>query len=281
MDLLAKSNSLYGQFPNKFWPPLWSYRHPGIKKIVASDENGTPLSVEIDNFDDIRKEAILHVKIPYISATVDTNFYISWEDATKDDCPVVGHTGSVAARHAWDDDFAFVAHMATVAPHNNPAMLQINSIIENTLALESNNLDEANLEYSASHGRHIGFDNEWMNFEPEDWMQPPGDLCVEAYVYCDNENDYGGILSKDEAADERQWALTFNNSSNARLTITSHYVGASSLTNGIWYYLAGIFSAGNWAEVRVDKVQDHYNETVVSSVGEATTPLSIGNFLYL
>lgn len=88
------------------------------KKIAVTTSNGTTqCNVEIA-FEDIANGVMeLHVKVPSISSSVDTDLYLYWDSTlTVTDNTNVGDTGESAAQAVWDSSFAAVWHMGENYP---------------------------------------------------------------------------------------------------------------------------------------------------------------------
>ena len=263
--------------------PLWRQSHPGARKIAAFTEGGQPLPVEIDLCDDLQKHALLHVKVPYISATVDTNIYLAWKDATIDDSPIVDHSGTPAARQVWDDDFFYVAHMAKKlgSDKKNEVFQLDQSIIENTLTIDAHNMDEGDGLWNATHGAYFNFDTERYQFDEEDWMEPlASELTMEGYFFVDVVSNWAGIVSKDDASLGRQYSLVITNIGCPRMMIDGNNAAASvAVSTATWYYLAGRFDPGTFLKVRQDKSEvASVTVSVPSSIDTGAAPLQIGNF---
>ena len=82
------------------------------KKIAVTTSDGTTeCYVEIEKWVDADEEAWLWVKIPSISYTVDTDFYLYYDSAHADNGAHVGDTNSAVAENVWDANFKLVTHM--------------------------------------------------------------------------------------------------------------------------------------------------------------------------
>lgn len=261
--------------------PTWDHYGPEKDVFYAFDEDNRPLPIDVDTIDYTNQKIILHVKVPYISATVDTNVYIAWDDATGERNSLAGWTGSVAARQAWDDDFAYVGHMNHLTPYSGLVLRRDQAIIENELPAATSDMDEADSKVSASHGRYCHFDTERYYFAEQSWMEPQSsDITLESYVFADVAANWAGIFSKDMNSSGRQWALIFNDSGYPRTTINGVFaLATAAISPATWYYIAGRFDTSNFIQTRQDKAEVALNDsTAPSGMGTGTTNMYIGTF---
>lgn len=260
--------------------PLWKHWGPEVSKLYAFDENNRPLPIDVDTLDHINEKAILHVKVPYISATVDTNVYIAWDDA-KEDNPLCGWTSSAAARQAYDDNFLLVSHNNCFGPNFALGLRLDQAIKENELGAASNNaLDEADIVVSTSHGRCLNFDTERYTFSESSWMEPAGELTLEAYAYLDVAANWAGLIGKDLNIGGRQYALIITSDGYPRMMVNGiNAVASVAISPATWYYFAGRFDPSTFIKTRQDKAEvASETSTPPSSIGAGTTDLQFGVF---
>lgn len=82
------------------------------KKIAVTLGDGTTeCYVEIEKWDDASEEAWLWVKVPDISADVDTELYLYYSRTHADNDAYVGDPGSTPAKNVWDSHFKGVWHL--------------------------------------------------------------------------------------------------------------------------------------------------------------------------
>jgi hypothetical protein len=77
-------------------------------------QNGSPCWVEIVRWDNAAQVAILHVRVPSVSSTVDAILSLSF-DHTQADNPYVGDVGSVAGQNVWGTNYTAVLHLSELA----------------------------------------------------------------------------------------------------------------------------------------------------------------------
>ena len=82
------------------------------KKIAVTIANGqTQCYVEIERWDDTNEKAWLHVKVPSISSSIDTELYIYYDSSEDDNTTYVGDVGSTPGQTVWDSNFKAVYHL--------------------------------------------------------------------------------------------------------------------------------------------------------------------------
>jgi len=82
------------------------------KKIaVTTDDGTTQCYVEIERWDDASEKAWLHVKLPSISESADTDLYLYYDSSQADNTTYVGDTTDAAAQSVWDSNYVGVWHM--------------------------------------------------------------------------------------------------------------------------------------------------------------------------
>ena len=83
------------------------------KKIAFTTGDGiTQCYAEIEKWDVNSKQAVIWVKMPFISDQLDTIFYLYYDRHQNDNSSMVGDTGSDPAQKVWDSYFTLVMHMA-------------------------------------------------------------------------------------------------------------------------------------------------------------------------
>jgi hypothetical protein len=87
--------------------------HPHRKKIAVTTSDGqTQCPVEIEHFDILNEVAVLHTKVPSVSALEFTILYVHYSADQINNTAYVGDTGDTAAQNVWDSDFEAVYHLA-------------------------------------------------------------------------------------------------------------------------------------------------------------------------
>ena len=82
------------------------------KKIAVTTADGvTQCYVEIEKWDTASRQASLWVRVPSISASVDTDLYLYYDRNQPDNNTFVGDKGSSAATRVWDNNYRLVLHL--------------------------------------------------------------------------------------------------------------------------------------------------------------------------
>ena len=82
------------------------------KKIAVTTSDGiTQCYVEIERWNHASERAWLWVKVPSISNTMDTDFYLYYDSEHEDNVAYVGDPNSAQAENVWASQFKLVSHM--------------------------------------------------------------------------------------------------------------------------------------------------------------------------
>jgi hypothetical protein len=81
-------------------------------KLLVTDAADNKLFTEIEYWNAAEKKALLHVRVPRISARTPTELKILYGAGLPDNSEYIGETGSVQAQAVWDDNFRAVYHLA-------------------------------------------------------------------------------------------------------------------------------------------------------------------------
>jgi len=82
-----------------------------LKIAVTTSDGTSQCYVEIEKWDDVNEKAWLWVKAPSVSGTVDTDFYLYYDNTHADNTAYVGDPESTPAMNVWDANFKAVYHM--------------------------------------------------------------------------------------------------------------------------------------------------------------------------
>lgn len=82
------------------------------QKIAVTTADGvTECYVEIEKWDTANREAVLWVKVPQISGSVDTRLYLYYDRDHANNTARVGDSGTVVARNVWNNGYKLVQHL--------------------------------------------------------------------------------------------------------------------------------------------------------------------------
>jgi len=73
--------------------------------------NDTPCYVEVQKWNAVEEEALLWVRVPTVSSSIDTEIIIEYSSSMEDNTTYVGLIGSTPARAVWDSNFVGVWHL--------------------------------------------------------------------------------------------------------------------------------------------------------------------------
>ncbi len=76
-------------------------------KFRVHDSRDNPCYVEKELWDAVGRKVVLHVKVPYVSATEDTVIRPFYDEMMVDDHTYMGEVGSTAGQKVWDSNFLF------------------------------------------------------------------------------------------------------------------------------------------------------------------------------
>ena len=83
------------------------------EKIAVTTSDGiTQCYVEVEKWDPANSEAILWAKVSSISATVNTDLYLYYDNAQPDNVNFVGGITSTPGKAVWDSNFVSVHHLS-------------------------------------------------------------------------------------------------------------------------------------------------------------------------
>jgi len=227
-------------------------------KIAVTLGETTECSVEIEKWDDANEQAWLWVKVPSVSYEADTPLYLYYDKnhaaSTKDNSAgnKVGlcADGSAATHAVWDANFKMVQHLAEtggdetarVDSTSEDSDLTMHDITDPSVAGKigvADDFEAANTDY-ADRG--------------DDATLDLGTYTLEAWVKPESHTAHGTITEKREGAENDYYcnwnvqlrntgAILFFHSDGAANNATT--VLTTVLSDGTWYYLAGVYDAAN------------------------------------
>ena len=128
-----------------------------FKIAVTTADGVTQCYVEIEVWDDANETAVLHVKVPFISADQDTELYLYFDSDQPDNTDYVGDTGDAAAQAVWDSNFDAVWHMAQ-DPDGDAADSILDSTANGNDGTPSGTMTAADLVDGLNGAKAIDFD---------------------------------------------------------------------------------------------------------------------------
>ena len=257
----------------------WLNGEPNRKKIkVTTGDLETQCYVEVEHLDCGNEVGMLHVKVPHVDASADTELYLHYDADQPDNDAYVGDPGDTVAQNVWDADFLGVWHMAD---------LTTSTIQEST----SNN--HTSTKGSASNPTETdGLNGKGQEFDATSEQISVGDIdidgpgTVEAIVNPDTLSAVMSILSKINSGGANSYfdfSLRVNASGQVQIetgdTSSQQTFNATTLTlsTATWQYVAGKADGTN-LKAFLDAASESVAQTVIPA-GNAE-PYEIGNTPY-
>ncbi len=276
--LLATSTGQSSQDMSRVFDELTS--DANRKKIAVTSADGqTQLQVEIEDWDDANERATLHVKVPSVSSSTDTDLYLYY-DATEADNTYVGDTTEAAAQSVWDSNFIAVYHLAqdpsgggvgdmkdstSNALHGQPFNFEAIDLI-NTPTGKGLDMDGVNEYVSIPHNALFSFGNGASDDDP---------CTVECFANADDTTNFRMVIKRDGA--DIEWILSMAAADYGLFNLyddpNSNRIGRRSANNaetpfqGSWTHYAGV-QRGTELESGIDYVRNGVNaDTLSNSAG--------------
>lgn len=254
------------------------YLHTGGHDLrFTSDSAGlTKLAFEIVNWDIVNSKAEIYTKIPTLSYTTNTEFYVWYNDTLA---TPIAKDDTYGSNNAWDSDFVGVYHKTLVVydstsnannPDSNLADYTSTGKISDAYDFEASNSDRINIPDSNSLDISTAI-------TLEAWIKPEtvGDAGIIAK--CNSTlSSYNYLLSL-QSGDELQFNWLGTGVVDRSFATTDNAIG----TTGIWYYAAATKTFGvddgalyvNGVSRTISK-----NGTQTTAVVTDTNPLTLGSW---
>ena len=261
----------------------------------SSDAAGaTQLACEIVSFvtnnDPALGSAEIHVKIPALASTTDTDFYV-WYNKAGETQPAV--TDTYGRNNVWDSNFKLVQHMAQDPSGTAPQM--IDSTVNANNGTSAGTMTTSDL-VAAKVGNGLDFDgtDDYIAHADSASLDITGALTLSAWIKMVNNpvTTGEGIISKyrSQTGNLNQRAYTLyigttgvlrsNISKDGALaegTSSNAVLGATDVADGTYRFISAVFVPSTSLKCYVDGVEDGSNTTsIVSSIFNSVTPLWIG-----
>ena len=251
----------------------------GFDVRFTSDNGTTLLKYERERHDATNKLAEYWVKIPSVSSSADTDFFIYFRSLDTDD--------GADPTNVWDSNFKGVWHMKDLTT----------STIEDST---SNNNDgtkgsagnPTEADGKIAKGQNYDANTETIELGNVLGWERTQSVTIEAWGKHTTTDKYSQILSKQLSSSHQGWSLYKGNNGDGHKLVwlivntwTSNAIvkrGSTALNDNTWHYLVGTYdgsSSANGAKLYVDCVEESYttvyNSLTASILTSATA--SIGN----
>ncbi len=252
--------------PDNFWNYVKSDGSDIWVQGIVSDEM-TVWDSELQYFDKSNKKMELWVKVPSLSATADTIFYVNYGDTTLD----------VAAKtDVWDSDFMAVHHMNGDPDDGAPQF--VDSTASDMDGTAGTGLHTSNVK-DGPFGKAIDFD--WESYNKitlpagSEWDLGTGAFTIECLFKPEGFNGtahYQQLISIVESGSGLgQLTMTFSPSNKFSLKVQDYVDSAvlsPVLNTSTWYYAVGVRAANGDITL--------YINTVDVTSGSPNEPHDIG-----
>ena len=243
--------------------------------LFTSDDKTTKLSHEIESYDSGTGTIVAWVKLPSLSVTTDTDFYIYYGNS--------GATNQEDITNTWDSNYVLVQHLSQTtgthfdSPSNNNDSTAITVTTQGSATGQINGTDDFN-----------GSSND-ITIADSPELDTISNFTVSAWIKDDNANlnhNYATILTKGDSDNTEDipyrlllgWdSLSFDTRPNWTESGISYDLNAAGYTVGEWIYVSGSYtSSGSTMALYVNGVRV-VDPTSVSSPEAGTGTFNIGS----
>lgn len=255
-----------------------------LKIAITTDDGYTQCYVEIERWDDTNQIAILHFKAPSLSSSVDTTFYIYYDNSKADNTTYVGTLNSDIAENVWDSNHKYVCHMANNPAGNSPQILDSTSYNHDgtTISMLEEDLTTNGLEDTYA----LIFDGANNRFEitdsPDLDFGASTDFTIEAVVYTNDNSNNKTILDKRQPTENYGYVVAVQANGTIRCILfesspNQASIYSSSSVEGGWHYIVITLDRSGNGQIYIDGATDG-SAVDISGVGniDSTAKLTIG-----
>jgi len=209
--------------------PIFAHvKSDGSDIRFTADDGTTFLSFEREVHDNTQQIAVYHVKIPLISSTSDTEFYVYYgnsEAADASDPPAV-----------WDNDYELVMHMGLT--------------LEDSTGNGNNGTNYGSTLVLSSNGYYRSFDGENDYILAGSNIPTYDNMTIETYCKAETFTDCRAVLIRNFGAGGEEYGFRFNTDATLSGGITDtdkrFWVdNVGSFNANINYYVSMVFSEAN------------------------------------
>ena len=208
--------------------------------IFSADSSGnTKYPWEVESYDGTNGILVAWVKLPTVSYTVDTPFYMLYGDAT---ISTPQNTGSYSPANVWDGNYKGVYHLA--------AGLSVNASTSGGLGNGTNNGATATVGKIGGGAGFVPGSSQWIDLANNGTHYT--NLTVAAWVKFTSFSAIQDLVSKGfDGTSNTEWELTMLTS--GKLYWRAYNSGAvrgvanstATLSTGTWYHLVGTYNSAN------------------------------------
>ncbi|KKL90129.1 hypothetical protein LCGC14_1907780, partial [marine sediment metagenome] len=265
-----------------------SGRTDGFDILFTSDDGTSKLDHEIEKYDNATGELVVWVRIPSLSATVDTDIYIYYGNPSAAD--------QSNAAGVWDTGFQGVWHLKETDIDGGAGDIKDSSSnLNNITTFGMDNTNQIPGKIAGSFDLDgiddlFSVDNSVDKFETQPlsvsfWMNVghlPSTPSVGRDVYLggkmNSSTPHSWLFFIDDgsanALEDHLYFRTWNTIDTQKSTYTGAVIAIGS-----WYYVTGTIDAGGNMLLYVDGVQQAPTPTLPGSMADSDKPLDMGEIL--
>jgi hypothetical protein len=254
----------------------------GFDMVFCSDAGlTTPLDFELESWDAATGVIVAHVRIPTVSHTVDTKFYLGYGKAsiTTDQS---NRTGT------WNANYGAVYHFGSVTggfpPASVPERLRDATTNANTLGNGANFTTGVTGQIGA--GLDVGNTTQVLAASDTASLHPSAAFTVEAWARAIDYSDYRTMVSKATSSVMRRNYALFTEITSGKATISvsqagvhTFVVGTSALSTTAFSHIVGAYD-GAALRIYVNGAQENSTPLAGAVDTSAADSLWIGCFDY-
>ncbi|MBL0716803.1 MAG: hypothetical protein JJV89_02030 [Desulfosarcina sp.] len=260
-----------------------------FKIAVTTSDGTTQCYCEIELWDDANEKAWVHIKLPSVSSSTDTDFYLYYDSSHADNTTYIGDAdGGTVAQNVWDSNFGLVHHM-NQDPSGGSAAIKDST---------SNNNDSTSVGtmltgdlVSSKFGKGIDFDSSddvLTNSTPhpggdteitfEMLMKPasfPSGTDREVLMIFEEDLDPGKttIVKFNFYGSQVRFAIKID-------TTVIRVTQVAALSTGNWYYICGKWKSGEIVSLSVNGTETNTAGTYSGVIADCINGLQIGGWQY-
>jgi len=247
-----------------------------LKIAVTTADGTTQCYVEVEKwrYDSgipANSKAWLWVKVPSISATVDTDLYLYYDNTKADNTAYVGDPESTPAMAVWDANFKGVYHLKD---KTTSTVADSGSFDHDGAKLSANNP----LEATGKIDKGQDFSSDWINLGTTVDFRFTGAFTLECWIKMNVINVWENFISSQNAQTGNGYAFQNNGAGKISLLhyglTPSSYTSLGSVVVATWYHVVGVYDGSN-LRVYINGVQDN-SVAVTGSLTVSDRPCYLG-----
>jgi hypothetical protein len=253
----------------------------GTDILFTSSDGTTKLDHEIESYNSSTGQLVAWVRVPTLSASVDTVIYMYYGNSSASDQQ--NKTG------VWDSNYKGVWHLADNAV--STAVADSTGLNSGTNTANTNTKSSAGqiakaLAYTSTDSTDFGL------ISP---LQGASKATLSIWVKFNSLNDYGGIIGSmdishaDDILELVQGGSGFQDNSTLFMLfdgVDMGYTSSGTLTTGSWMYITAVYDGtqtgnSNRAKVYINGVQQAltFSGTVPATLSNGTDDFTIGSYI--